>query len=152
MRISNISRSKPCTKRGPVNEPVERVSERGQTGPQRDAEQNVVQMTPPHAVVVGLTFRGRCISGHLAGGLCTEPAIKHSADQRRNPEQSQLCESPIANKKRGTRAARRVDRSVGDGNADEVDEREREADRDRSEARGCSVMGRAHDDEKEHHR
>ena len=40
MRISNISRSKLCTKRGPVNEPVERVSERGQTGPQRDAEQN----------------------------------------------------------------------------------------------------------------
>lgn len=58
---------------------------------------------------------------------------------------------PAADKQRGPRATRGVDRGVGDGNADEMDEREGEPDRERGEASGRLAVGRAHDDEQEHH-
>ena len=46
------------------------------------------------------------------GRFWAEPVIKQpasrTADQRRDPEQPQLRESPVANENRGTRAARRI--------------------------------------------
>src|SRR5688572_28443626 len=48
-----------------------------------------------------------------AGDRCT--------DDRRDPEQPQLMHSPAADENRGPGAARRIYRSVRDGDADEVD-------------------------------
>ena len=59
----------------------------------------------------------------------------HGADDRRDPEQPELLERPAADEQRRTGAARRVHRRVGHRNADQVDQRERETDREAGEAR-----------------
>ena len=57
---------------------------------------------------------------------------EHTADDRRDPEEPQLPDGPAAREERDARAAGRVHRGVRDGNADEVNERESEADGDRT--------------------
>ena len=52
------------------------------------------------------------------------------ADDRRHPEEPQLLERPSADDDRGSGAARRVHREIGDGYTDQVNQREAEADRD----------------------
>ena len=63
-------------------------------------------------------------------GSSLEPAIDHAAqraaDQRRDPEQPELRQRPAADEQRRPGAARRVDRGVGDGNADQVDHHQRQ--------------------------
>ncbi len=78
-----------------------------------------------------------------------DEAAKYAADQRRHPEKPKLAESPSANKERLAGAARRIDGGVGDGNADEVDEREAQANGDGREAFGSAYIGRSHDNQQE---
>ena len=83
--------------------------------------------------------RGRRDPGDLGRGLLAEPAVEdaaeRAADQRRDPEQPELRQRPAADEQRRAGAAGRVDRGVGDRDADEVDQRQAEADGDRGEAR-----------------
>ncbi len=65
------------------------------------------------------------------------------------PEEPELTECPAADEDRGAGAAGGVDRGVGDRDADEVDQREAEADGDGSEAFGGALVGGAEDDEEE---
>ena len=70
--------------------------------------------------------RGLLVSGYDAGRLIAQPAIDNAADsaadQRRNPEQPELLQGPAADEQRRAGAARRVDRGVGDRNADQMDQ------------------------------
>src|SRR4029453_15131268 len=65
---------------------------------------------------------------HLCGRLWAEPVIEQassgSANQRRGPEEPELRKSPVADKKCGTRAARRIDRRIRHRDADKVNQRE----------------------------
>ena len=50
-----------------------------------------------------------------------EEAADHSTKYRRNPEHPELTECPALHEKCGSRTAGGVDRSIRDGNADQVD-------------------------------
>jgi hypothetical protein len=63
-----------------------------------------------------------------------EQASSGSANQRRGPEKPELRKSPVADKKGGTRAARRINRRIRHRNADKVNQREAKSNRDRSKA------------------
>ena len=77
---------------------------------------------------------------------------QQSADDRRDPEEPELLDRPAADEERGARAPRGVHGDVRHRDADQVDQREAEADRDRREpGRGALVRG-AHDDEDEDER
>src|SRR5260370_15391921 len=86
-----------------------------------------------------------------ASRFLTEPAIayaaKHAAEQRCNPEQPELAKRPSTDEQRRTRAARRIDRRVGDGDAGQVNHHKRKSDRQPRKARPGLALGRAHDDE-----
>src|SRR5258705_11317907 len=84
--------------------------------------------------------------GEEGGG--DETAYDCSNDWR-DPEEPELTERPAAGEDCGAGAAGGVDRGVGDRDADEVDQREAEADGDGGEAFGCALVGGAEDDEKE---
>src|SRR5690606_1645356 len=68
------------------------------------------------------------------------------ADQRRHPEQPQLAGRTVTVEERHTGRARRVDRGVGDRDGDQVDQREREPDRQPGKPLGGAVLGGAEDD------
>ena len=80
-------------------------------------------------------------------------AIQHAAedpaDDRHDPEQPQLLQSPAALENRYRGAARRVDRGVGNRNADQMDEGQRQADSDGGKARRGMFIGRAMDNQQE---
>jgi len=68
-----------------------------------------------------------------------------------NPEEPELADSPITDKQRDTCASRRIDRSIRHWNADEVNQRQREANRDGSKASWCTLVSCAeYDQEKKH--
>lgn len=80
----------------------------------------------------------------LYKGLITffqQGAIQHAAedpaDDRHDPEQPQLLQRPAALENRYRGAARRVDRGVGNRNADQMDEGQRQADSDGKARRAC---------------
>src|SRR5262249_16475300 len=76
-----------------------------------------------------------------------DPAAQKPAHERRDPEQPELLERPASHEEGRPRAARRVHRGIGDGDADEMDERKGEPDRGGSEALGRAAVRRAqHDD------
>src|SRR5215510_11560991 len=57
-----------------------------------------------------------------------QEAAERRAHDRRDPEQPELRDRPPPDEERRPGAARRIHRRVGDGNADEVDEGERQTD------------------------
>jgi hypothetical protein len=54
----------------------------------------------------------------------------------RHPEQLQMLDGPSANEERRPRAARGINRSVGHWDADQVNQRQHQSDRNRREAAG----------------
>jgi hypothetical protein len=60
--------------------------------------------------------------------------------------QPQLLKSPAANNKSRSGTACRINGQVGDGDPDEMDERQSKADCDGGETDRRLAMGRAHDD------
>ena len=76
-----------------------------------------------------------------------EESGDEGADDGRDPEEPELVDRPATDEERGRGATRRIHRGVGDRNADEMDERERETDREAGEAdRGTLVGGAENDD------
>src|SRR5262245_49536438 len=79
-------------------------------------------MPPQHASPCS----GLWHTGDLAGRLFAQPTVQdpaeRAADQRRDPEQPKLHQSPSTDEQGGPGAARRVHRRVGHRDADEVDE------------------------------
>ena len=74
---------------------------------------------------------------------------EHRAGDRRQPEQPELLDVVATGEEgRGGRSGR-VDGRVGDGDRDEVDQREREPDGHRCGAVGCALAGGAHDHQEE---
>jgi len=71
------------------------------------------------------------------------------AHDRGDPEEPQLLQRPAAHENCLAGAARRVDRSVGHRNADQVDQGQPQPDRDRRTALGRPFVGRAEDKPKE---
>ena len=69
-----------------------------------------------------------------AGDGAVDQRAQQGADDRRHPEQPQLRERPAADEDRHAGAARRVHRGVGHRDADQVDQRQAQADGDRREA------------------
>ena len=87
----------------------------------------------------------RAASAVALGGLrplldhvVVHQAGQHRADDWRQPEHPELLERPPAHEHRRAGRPGRVHRRVGDRDADEVDERERQADGQRGEARRAS--------------
>ena len=76
-------------------------------------------------------------------------AGQRRADDGREPEEPELLNRPAADEQRRTRAARGVDRKIRDRDADEMDEREPEADSDGREALRGALVRRAEDDQQE---
>src|SRR5260221_13698884 len=72
------------------------------------------------------------------------------ADDRGYPEQPELLQRPAADKQRRAGAPRRVHRGIRHRNADQVDQREAEADRNRRETRGRAPVRRPENDDEEH--
>src|SRR5690606_24507014 len=68
------------------------------------------------------------------------PSSGRTADHRRDPEEPELGQSPPSLNDRRACAAGGIDRSVGYRNADQVDERQTEPDRNRSEAGGSAPV------------
>src|SRR3546814_1544432 len=64
------------------------------------------------------------------------------------PEEPQLLERQPADDERRAGAARRVDRGVGHGDRNQVDQGERKSDRDRRETRRRAAVGRSHEERK----
>src|SRR5580658_3336624 len=63
-----------------------------------------------------------------------DEARKGPSQKRRDPEEPQLLDGPPSHEERGARAARRIDRQVRDRNADEMHERQGQADGNPGEA------------------
>ncbi len=88
---------------------------------------------PSAPAISPVGFSARWVSDHRDGlGLLTaHPAIDdagdHRTQQRRDPEQPQLRQRPAADKHRGPCAARGIHGRVGDGDADQVDQRQAQA-------------------------
>ena len=80
----------------------------------------------------------------LGQNCVVEEPSQQAPDQRRHPEQPQLADSPeIASSRHHDRrasGARRVYRGVSDGDADQVDQREAEADGQRRESLGRALV------------
>src|SRR5262245_6324851 len=86
------------------------------------------------------------------GSLCSEDcSIDDCAGKPtckwRDPAEPQLIYRPTADEDRRTCAARGVDGCVGYGNADQVNERQAQPDRDGSKSLGRALISRAEDDE-----
>ena len=89
--------------------------------------------------------------GFVAAEDVVGEAAEQAAEDGGEPEEPELREGPVAAEEGGGGGAGGVDREVGDGDADEVDEGEAKANGDGCEAlrsRRRSVA--AHDDEEEH--
>src|SRR4030095_14415800 len=65
---------------------------------------------------------------------------EYGAEDRRHPEQPQLTDRPSANVDCHARASRGIHRCVGDGNADQMDQREAETNGQRREALRCTCI------------
>ena len=82
--------------------------------------------------------------------LARHDGINHTGQRCANdgcePEEPELLNGPAANEERGTRAACRVHRKVGDRNADQVNQGQPEADRDGRESLWCTLVGGTQDD------
>ncbi len=85
----------------------------------------------------------------LAAKPAMDRAEEQAADDRRHPGQPELAERPATREHRDAGAARRIDRGVGDRGADQVDQRQGEADGERPEAGRGSRIGRAEDHDQE---
>jgi hypothetical protein len=70
-------------------------------------------------------------------------AGEHGSEDGREPEQPELGEIGTAGKQGRAGASRRIDRSVGDRDQEEVDQREAEPDRYAGEADGSAFRGGA---------
>src|SRR3954471_14399475 len=78
-----------------------------------------------------------------------DEAGERRADYWRYPEEPQLRERPPADEQRGPRRARGVDRGVSDGDAYEVNQRQREPDGERRHAGRRAPVCRAENDDEE---
>lgn len=76
-------------------------------------------------------------------------SAKRAANERCNPENPQLRQSPTVHKHGRPRAARWVYRCVRYRNTDQVYQRKTQPNGDRSEVTWCTFVRRAHDYEKE---
>src|SRR5581483_12034607 len=72
-----------------------------------------------------------------------DEARERRAGDRRDPEEPELRDRPAADEERRSRAARGIHRRVRDRDADQVDERQREPDRDPRESDRRAEMRRA---------
>ncbi len=85
-------------------------------------------------------FVARFKSGFfLAGDDRVNNPGERGADDGGEPEEPELLDGPAADEERGSGAAGGVHREIGDRDADEVDQREPEADGDRREACGARL-------------
>ena len=105
-------------------------------------------------VLVRLNLDQRIFAGVVLFFLSRDAFVDLRADKTTDdgsyPEEPQLRRCPITDKDRNTGASSRVNRGIRDGNTDQVDERQPETNRNRSQAFGRTIIGRAHDDEEEH--
>jgi hypothetical protein len=86
----------------------------------------------------------------LSGQQPVGEAGERCADDRRYPEQPELCQGPTAHEQRGTGAAGGVHRRVRDGDADQVNQRKREANGDGCEAlRGAGIRRTENNEQEE---
>ena len=76
-------------------------------------------------------------------------AREGSPEERENPEKPELRDRPAAREHGRSGTARRIDRRVGHGNADEVNQREGEPDRDAGKANGSALVRGAENDDHE---
>ncbi|KAG1259587.1 hypothetical protein G6F65_015275 [Rhizopus arrhizus] len=108
--------------------------------------------TPPGIVTIAAD--GRPQWSAQASAVVADPLVDDAADraaqQRGDPEQPQLADRTAAGEERHGSGAGRVHRGVGDRDADQVDQGQREADRQRREAGRCLAMGGPHDHDQEH--
>src|ERR1019366_4024001 len=79
-----------------------------------------------------------------------DDARERPAGNWRQPEEPQLTDRPSADKHRGTGAARRIHREIGNRDADQVDQRQPKADGDRREALRGAPVGGAQNNHQEH--
>jgi len=86
---------------------------------------------------------------HTPVNEATRECARHGCD----PEHPQLRNRPAADKDSRAGAPRRVDRSGSHGDADQMDQGERQTDREAREPDGCPAMGRTqyHDQKHERH-
>src|SRR5437870_387295 len=88
----------------------------------------------------------------LLGDERIDDAGRGSSQNRRHPEQPELLKGPASHEEGGARAPRRVDRGVGHGDRDQMDQGQAEPDCDRREACwGSSIRGAEDDDQEERH-
>src|SRR5262245_3327112 len=87
------------------------------------------------------------LKSFLAEQSSIDQSTEHPAGNRRYPEEPQLIDRPTADKDCRTRTARRVDGGVGYGDADQVNERQSQPDRDRGKSFWCTFISRAEDNE-----
>src|SRR5262249_55649236 len=89
--------------------------------------------------------RGTNSTGDFPCRLAAQPAVQDTAgsaaENWRHPEQPQLRQRPTADKERGPRAARGIYRRIGDGNADQMDQRQRQPDGNRRKSDRGLAMG-----------
>ncbi|KAG1319987.1 hypothetical protein G6F63_014474 [Rhizopus arrhizus] len=106
----------------------------------------------PHARISGRRPAGAVERSDLGVGrlapLCrriADQAVGDGADDgagdRRNPEQPQLLYRPTAHEQRRPSRTSRIHRRIRDGNADQVNQRQRQPDRDGRKA-GRRALGR----------
>ena len=89
-----------------------------------------------------LVFEHQSSPSHSFVGAADVPidsGTKQSADDRRHPEKPQLLDRPASDKHGDAGAARRVDGGVRHRDADQVDQRQAEADRDRRKPCGARL-------------
>src|SRR6185295_15827082 len=91
----------------------------------------------------GSGFLLKTASGLLLSQPFPQATGEHRTQDRRHPEHPQLLQRPAADQQCGAGAARRIHRGVGDGDADEVDQRECETDGERREAHRRAFAGGA---------
>src|SRR4029077_1496036 len=98
-----------------------------------------------------LRDEGLGVLGFLAGNEVICPRSYQSAHEGSNPEEPELADSPTTDEQRDTCASRRIDRSIRYWNAYEVNQRQREANRDGSKASGCALVSYAEYDQQKKH-
>jgi AraC-like DNA-binding protein len=105
----------------------------------------VVRGGEQRAKTPGLLFFGK--TQVFARDQAVGQRSQQGTDDGCQPEQPQLAGGPVAHVQRHAGAAGRVDGGVGDGNADQVNQGQGQADRQRRESGRCAPVGGTQDDD-----